>query len=160
MTLYDITAEYLQLLEYADSSEDEQLFLDTLESITGDLEGKADGYGKVINEIETRVEQFTKEIQRLSEQKKAMEKAIKTMKDRLKGAMELFEVKEIKTDHYTFKIQKNGGAQPMEITGDVPTNYNRVVYEVDKEKIRKDLEAGKKLKFARLLERGTNLRIR
>ena len=33
MTLYDITGEYLQLLEYADSSEDEQLFLDTLESI-------------------------------------------------------------------------------------------------------------------------------
>ena len=157
MTLYDITGEYLQLLEYAD---DEQLFLDTLESITGELEVKADGYGVVISEIEAKVEQFKKEIQRLTDRKTAMENAIKNMKDRLKGAMELMETNEIKTEHYTFKIQKNGGAQPIKITGEVPANYKRVIYEDDKDKIRKDLEEGKELDFAKLLERGTHLRIR
>ena len=160
MTLYDITGEYLQLLEYADSSEDEQLFLDTLESITGELEVKADGYGIVIAEIETRVEQFKKEIQRLTDRKTAMEKAVKNMKERLKNAMELMDVKEVKTEHYTFKIQNNGGKAPINYTKEVPMSYKRVVYENDTDRIRLDLEAGKKLDFAELLERGTHLRIR
>lgn len=160
MTLYDITGEYLQLLDYADSSEDEQLFLDTLESITGELEVKADNYGIVIDEINTRVGQFEKEIQRLTDRKTAMENAVKNMKKRLKDAMEMMNLNEVQTSHYKFKIQKNGGQQPMKITGEVPSNYKRVVYEDDKDKIRKDLEEGKKLDFAELLERGTHLRIR
>ena len=160
MTLYDITGEYLQLLEYADSSEDEQLFLDTLESITGELEVKADSYGIVIDEINTRVEQFKKEIQRLSDRNAAMEKAVKNMKERLKNAMELMDVKEVKTEHYTFKIQNNGGKAPINYTKEVPMSYKRVVYENDTDRIRLDLESGKKLDFAELLERGTHLRIR
>lgn len=160
MTLYDITGEYLQLLEYADSSEDEQLFLDTLESITGELEVKADSYGIVIDEINTRVEQFKKEIQRLTDRKTAMEKAVKNMKERLKNAMELMDVKEVKTEHYTFKIQNNGGKSPINYTKEVPMSYKRVVYENDTDRIRLDLESGKMLDFAELLERGTHLRIR
>ena len=160
MTLYDITGEYLQLLEYADSSEDEQLFLDTLESITGELEVKADSYGIVIDEINTRVEQFKKEIQRLSDRNAAMEKAVKNMKERLKNAMDLMDVKEVKTEHYTFKIQNNGGKAPINYTKEVPMSYKRVVYENDTDRIRLDLESGKKLDFAELLERGTHLRIR
>ena len=160
MTLYDITGEYLQLLEYADDAEDEQLFLDTLESITGELEVKADGYGVVINELNTRAEQFDKEIQRLTARKKAMENAVKRMKERLKGAMELMDVKEVKTEHYTFKIQNNGGKAPINYTAEVPMSYKRVVYENDTDRIRLDLESGKKLDFAELLERGTHLRIK
>ena len=48
----------------------------------------------------------------------------------------------------------------MEITGDVPDNYKRIVYEVDRERIRADLEQGAELPFAHLNERGTHLRIR
>ena len=160
MTLYDITGEYLQLLEYADDSEDEQLFLDTLESITGELEIKADGYGVVINELNTRADQFDKEIQRLMARKKAVENAAKKMKERLKEAMELMGKDKIQTEHYTFAIQKNGGKIPINYTAEVPMSYKRVVYENDTDRIRLDLEAGKKLDFAELLERGTHLRIR
>jgi hypothetical protein len=39
-------------------------------------------------------------------------------------------------------------------------SYKRVVYENDTDRIRLDLESGKKLDFAKLLERGTHLRIR
>ena len=160
MTLYDITGEYLQLIDYASSEEDEQLFLDTLESITGELEVKADGYGVVINELEARVEQFDKEIKRLTAAKDAMKNASKKMKERLKGAMELMGKDTIKTEHYTFRVQKNGGKLPINLTADVPMSYKRVVYEDDTDRIRIDLESGMTLGFAELGERGTHLRIR
>ena len=66
----------------------------------------------------------------------------------------------VQTAHYTFAIQKNGGKLPLKIIGEVPANYKRVVYEDDKDKIRKELEGGKKLDFAVLEERGTHLRIK
>lgn len=157
-TLYEITSEYLQLLDMAD--EDDEAFLDTLESITGELEVKADGYGLVISEINANIEKFKKEITRLVERKETMEKHVQDMKNRLKDAMIAMEKDEIQTEHFKFKVQNNGGKLPLNILGEVPDNYKRIVYEDDNEKIRADLEAGKKLKFAELGIRGKHLRIK
>lgn len=161
-TLYEITGEYCSLLEYADSidAEDEQIFLDTLESITGELEVKADNYAAVITEISASVKKFDEEINRLTARRNAMENNIKRMKTALLEAMQQMNVPEIQGQHFKLKIQNNGGQKPLKITGDVPDNYKRIVYEDDKERIRKDLEAGKKLDFAHLEERGQHLRIR
>lgn len=161
-TLYDIQGEYLTLLSYADEIEDPKLFLDTLESIQGELEVKADNYGIVIAEMNSAVKKYEAEIERLTRKKEAIANNVKLMKDRLKAAMELMEVKDgtLQTEHYKFKICKNGGKQGIDIDENhVPDNYKRIVYETDKEKIRKDLEEGKELPFAALKPRGTHLRI-
>ena len=89
-----------------------------------------------------------------------MKNAAKAMKERLKNAMELMGKDTIKTEHYTFRVQKNGGKLPVKLTADVPMSYKRVVYEDDTDRIRIDLESGKKLDFAELGERGSHLRIR
>ena len=161
-TLYEITGEYCALLDYADStdSEDEQVFLDTLESITGELEIKADNYAAVITEINATIDKFNAEIKRLTAKKEAMENNVKRMKTALLESMQQMGIPEIQGQHFKLKIQNNGGLKPLKITGDVPNNYKRIVYEDDKEKIRKDLEAGKKLEFAHLEERGQHLRIK
>lgn len=157
-TLYEITSEYLDLLELAD--EDDQAFLDTLDSITGELEVKAESYGVVISEINANIEKFNIEIERLTKRRDCMKNAVQSMKDRLKDAMAAMDKKEIKTDHFTFKIQANGGKLPLHIFGEVPDNYKRVVYEDDTEKIRTELEAGNVLKFAELGVRGKHLQIK
>lgn len=160
-SLYEIKGEYLELLSYADSGnpDDEQLFLDTLESIQGELEVKADNYAAVIKEIEGSVDKFSKEIKRLTSAKEIMENHIKVMKARLLDAMQTMDVKEIKGEHFKLKIQNNGGKQGIEYTGDVPDSFKRVVYEDDTEKIRKALEDGEELGFAHLKPRGQHIRI-
>lgn len=157
-TLYAITGEYLALLEMADEA-DEQTFIDTLESINGELETKADNYGIVINELSAKVNQIEAEVKRLTERKSIIENNVKRMKERLKGAMEVLEKDTIQTEHYKFKICKNGGKQPIEIVGEVPDNFKRVILEDDKDKIRKALEDGEELEFAVLKDRGTHIRI-
>ena len=157
-TLYQITNEYLELLDLAD--EDDQAFLDTLESITGELQDKAESYAVVISEINAGIEKFNTEIERLTARRDCMKRAVHGMKERIKEAMQAMDMAEIQTEHYKFKIQTNGGKLPIVFTADVPDNYKRVVYEDDLDKIRAELEGGNSLPFAELGVRGKHLRIR
>jgi hypothetical protein len=83
-----------------------------------------------------------------------------TVDDLLRVMTDTLHETKIKTDLHIFTVCRNGGKQPMEITGEVPDNYKRIVYETDTEKIRAALEAGEELTFAHLNERGTHLMIK
>lgn len=160
-TLMELSGEYRLLLNTMDSAEPEeiQVFEDTLESVLAEVGDKADAYAVVISEAKAAVEKFKAESERLGAIVKRYENSIDYMKLRLKQAMEEMGMKELKGDFHKFRIQKNGGKKPMQITGEVPDNYKKIVYEDDKEKIRKALEDGEELAFAHLEERGTHLRI-
>lgn len=162
-TLYSLSDEYVQLMDLAISTdpEDEQAFADTLEGLTAVINTKMDDYAVVMTHLKGRSDLIQTEIDRL----KAMQQTVDNHEKRMKAALlsvmtEKLNQRKITTDFHTFTVCKNGGKQPMEITGDVPDNYKRVVYETDTEKIRKELEAGATLPFAHLEERGEHLRIK
>ena len=52
-TLYEITGDYLRLLEMLEEEEniDPQAFADTLDGIDGEFEIKADNYARIIKEL-------------------------------------------------------------------------------------------------------------
>lgn len=159
-SLLNLAGEYQMLLEIAkDPETDEQTLIDTMEALTGEISAKAGGYVAVINTLQGRADTLKKESENLSNAAKVLENNIKRMKDRIKYTMEQMDVKTIESEFHTIKIVKNGGVEPLKITGDVPDNYKKVILENDNEKIRKDLKAGVKLEFAHLEERGTHLRI-
>lgn len=162
MSMYELASEYLALLEYADSDdpEERQVFLDTLEGLKGEIGCKADNCANIITVLQSRVNAIDAEIERLERRKNATSNSIGNIKMAIRMAMEVMGTTKVQTDTHTFTIQKNGGKQPMEITGDVPDNYKRIIYEIDRERIRTDLEQGMVLPFAHLDERGTHLRIR
>lgn len=161
-TLYQLTAEYEALLSLGDSDdpEDQRAFMDTLEGLTGEIEVKADSYAVVLAELKAQREKVKAEKERLERIEKAIENNEKRIKDRIKDAMTAIGKNEIKTDLHTFKIQNNGGVQPLVITGDVPDKYTKVVIDADIMKIREALSNGEQLDFAHLEPRGTHLRIR
>ena len=69
-TLYELTGELLQLLEIAqDESVDLQTLEDTMDMVEGDFLQKADGYAKVLQQMNTEVEILDKEIKRLQARK-------------------------------------------------------------------------------------------
>lgn len=158
-SLYDLKNDYLTLMEYADSTDpdDEQVFLDTLEGLMGAVEAKADSYAAVISHMDAHEDLLQKEIDRLTAKKTAISNNKKRMKDSLQAAMIAMDQKTIKTDLHTFRVQKNGGKQPLVIFGNVPDKFQKIVYEPDKDLIRKALENGEELEFAVLKERGEHL---
>lgn len=160
-SLYSLTAEFQTLLEYADSiePEDEQVFLDTMEGLLGNIEAKVDSYAAVMSQMEAHENMLEAEIDRLEAKRQAINNNRKRMKDAVYAAMVAMDKQKITTDLHTFSIRKAGGKQKMVITGEVPDSFQKVVYEADKERIRSALENGEALDFAHLEERGEYLRI-
>ena len=159
--LYQLTNNYEQVLNMLyDEEIDEQMIFDTLEAIEGEIEDKADGYAKIIKELESKKNARKEEAKRLTDSAKVFENRVNALKQNLFNAMKQTGKTKFATDLFTFNIAKNGGKQPLTIDGDVPEEYKKIIKENDNEKIRADLEAGKELPFAHLEPRGESLRIK
>ena len=159
-TLFDITAEYQALYELATDSEcDEQIFQDTLESIMGELEVKSCGYVNVIKQLDMEAKQAKEVAQMFSDKAKVRENHIKRMKETLMTAMDSIGKDAIPAGAFTIKLQKNGGVQPLKITGDVPQNMTKVIVEPDTDKIREFLKDNE-CEWAHLEERGKHVVIK
>ena len=67
--------------------------------------------------------------------------------------------KDLPAEAFTFKIQKNGGMQPLKIDGEVPQNMTKVIVEPDNDKIREFLKENT-CDWAHLEERGSHIVIK
>ena len=107
-TLYQITNDYLQLMQMMEDPElDPQTLADTMEGIEGELEVKAEGYAKVLKNLEADVVAIKAEVDRLSERKKTIENNIKRMKESLQYAMEATGKTKFKTELFSFSVRNN-----------------------------------------------------
>lgn len=161
VTLFDIVGEFQALYELATSEdvESEDAFIDTLNSLTAELETKSGGYVAVINRLEaeqTKADEIAKAYAAVAKSRK---NAVKRMKDTLLYAMDELGLTEMPAGDLTIKIKKNGGLQPLVITGDVPDNMTKVTIEPDNEKIRAYLKDNES-EFAHLEERGRHIEIK
>lgn len=159
-TLFDITEDFRSLYELATDPEcDEQVFQDTLEGLMGELEVKSCGYTQVIKQLDMEAKQAKEVSQMFAEKAKVRENHIKRMKEALKIAMETAGTDQIEAGAFTIKLQKNGGLQPLKITGDVPENMTKVIVEPDTDRIREYLKDNE-CEWAHLEERGKHIVIK
>ena len=118
--IYELTGQFLQLLDMLEDEEvDEQVIMDTLESVEYEIEDKADGYAKIIKALEADVDGIQKENDRLTSRKKTYENRIKWLKQNLEMCMRVTGKKKFTTDLFSFNIQKNGGKRKLTIDVDV-----------------------------------------
>lgn len=159
-TLYELTGQYKQLLDMAETEElDKQLIADTLEALEGEIETKADGYAKIIRELEGKAELLKSEIDRLSNRKTAIENNIKSMKEALQNAMYITGKVKFKTNLFNFSIQKNPPKLVIDKPEEIPEEFLiPQPPKVDNAKLKEILKE-KELPFAHL-EQSESLRIR
>lgn len=163
-TLFEITAEFNELYALATAEEvDDQVFNDTLEALTGELEVKGSGYVAVINQLDMEQKKAKELADAFKRKADIRANAIGRMKDALKVAMIQIGTDKIEAGDYTIKLQKNGGKQPLVIDGDVPESMCKVILEPDKERIRAFLESldeNDACEWAHLEERGQHVVIK
>lgn len=165
-TLYKLTEDYEALLEYADSvdPDDEEVFLQTLDSVTATIDVKMDDYAVVMDHMASRAALIDKEIKRLTAIKHAIDNNHKRMQERLYESMIATDRRKVQTDLHTFSIVKNGGKLPLIIDPDanIPHKWCKITIEPDKDMIRTALETGNAevLEFAHFGERGEHLTIK
>lgn len=125
-------------------------------------EEKLENYGKLIRQCELLAAARKEEAERLLRGARVKENLARKLKDRLLYFMAVVGESKIETPLFRFSVCKNGGKTPVEFTGDVenlPAGYQKVTVSPDMDSIRAALEAGREIKDARLLPRGTHLRI-
>ena len=160
MTLFEIVDDMRQLYDMAtDPETDPEVFNNTLEAIKGALEVKAAGYVNVIKQLEMEQKQAKEISKAFADKAKTRENNIKRMKDMLLMALDTANETEMDAGDFTIKVQKNGGAQPLVITGDIPENMTRVIIEPDNDKIR-DFLKNNECNWAHLEERGKHIVIK
>lgn len=159
--LYQLTNDYETVLNMLyDEDADEEMILDTLEAIEGEIEDKANNYAKIIKELEAKQNARKEEAKRLTESAKVFENRVKALKSNLFNSMKATGKTKFATDLFSFNIAKNGGKQTLTIDGEVPEEYTKTITENDTDKIRQALEKGEKLTFAHFEPRGESLRIK
>ena len=153
-SLYELTEQYAAVRDMLfDEDVDEQVINDTLESIEGAIEMKADNSAAVIKQEEVR----------LAARRKSLENRSAALKDRLEENMRFIDKKKFKTDLFSFNIQTNGGLQPLQVSDDINDIPRKFLVQADPEPnnaaIREYLK-NHEVEWAKLLPRGESLRIR
>lgn len=127
MKLYELTEQWETVFNMMEDGEtDEQVIFDTLESIEGEIEDKADNHAKMIRNLQANVEVLKAEEERLYKRRKSTENHIQRLKDNLQANLEFIGKTKFKTDLFSFSISKNGGKQPLSITDnldEIPGKY-------------------------------------
>lgn len=162
-TLYELTNDWLMLMEMAEDPDiEEDVFMDTLEGIEGAIEDKADGYAKVIRQLEHDAAACEVEAKRFTEKKKFLENKIDHMKKSLQGAMELTGKTKFKTELFSFNVQNNPTSVVVEVDiNKIPKKYLKPADPtVDKKLLKEDLKAGVELDGIAHLVQTRGLRIK
>lgn len=163
-SLFNIVGEFNDLYAMATSEEEqaEQVFLDTLDSLKGELSEKAEGYVAVMNRLEMEEQKSDEIVKRYTAIRNARRNAIQRMKDACMWACNELGVTEIDAGDMTIKVKNNGGQLPIIIEEgkEVPQNLCKVTIEPDKALIREYLKDHPDCEFARIGERGKHIEVK
>lgn len=163
-TLYELTGNYITLMDMLDDPEvDPITLMDTLDAVEGELDEKAENYGRIIRNLEAEAKALKEEADRLSRRKRTIDNNIDSLKKRLQMAMELTGKDSIDTPLFKFRIQKNAPSVVVDMDDleNFPPEF--LTYQepkVNKAAIKDALKAGLDLEGIAHLEQSQSLRIR
>ena len=157
-TLYELTGNYLKLLEYAEDT-DPTLFHDTMDSINEAIEDKAVGYAKVDKELAKDEVALKEEAQRLNARAIVIANNRKRLKRNLQDSMVAIGNEKIKTPEFTIYIQRNNPSVNILDEHEIPAYLYETKHVLDKKRISSLLKEGKDVPGAELT-RSESLRIR
>jgi transcriptional regulator of heat shock response len=122
LKLYELSQNYVQLLELADSL-DQETFQDTLSSLEEAIEDKAENMAKLIKCLDSDCKAIKEEEQRLADRRKALENKISSIKEYLQNQMEVAGLNKVKRPTITISIQANPPSVEVMDESLIPSTY-------------------------------------
>jgi hypothetical protein len=161
MKLYEIDQ---QILDCIDPETGEILDIDRLNTLQMERDIKIRNVGLWYKQVKADVKALKDEEDSFKKRRQAAENRLEGIKGWLEFALagETFETED---KAVTIKTVKNGGLMPILFNEDVkpedvPEEFTKIEYSYDNDAIRKALDAGELLGFAKYGERGTHLMIK
>jgi hypothetical protein len=162
LTIYQIEQSYNQLAEELIENGGELTpSLEEQLAITEDqLQNKSVAYSFVIKQMDADVDIIDAEIKRLQNLKKQREKASEYLKERIKHAMDTFQIEEIKTPLVKINFRKSESVEVDDVN-QLPSLYKvvKVTEQADKAAIKAAIKDGVEVTGCRI-ETHRNLQIK
>lgn len=155
-TLYDITERYQAVLAMMEEDQEDECLKDTLDSIEGEFEEKADNIVAIIKSLELQKgsingqrQVFEKEVENLKGKETSIDNKISWLKKYLCDAMIALNKPKFKTEKFSFWTKKTPGS--VVIDGIVPMEFLKVPEpQPDKTAIKKAIDSGENFDWAHL----------
>ena len=126
-SLYEISAEYAELLEAYNRAETEEEAAEVLQSLVdvhGAMEEKAEAYIRVIKNVQSDVDGYKAEAKRLTAKARAGENLIERLKNAMLDAMQTTGTKQIATSIGRWATQMNPVSCEVVDVDRVPMEYH------------------------------------
>ena len=156
-TLYELSENYLKALSMI--AEDEEDYLDTLDSIEFEIEEKAEGIAKMLKNLEGYQAALKQEEERLYSKRKAFENKAKDLKSYLEEQMFKAGKVKFKTNLFSFGIQKNPASLDISTEENIPEKYYVIERKLQRAELLKDIKTGVEVEGVEL-KQTEGLRIR
>lgn len=146
MNLYELSSNYQELLDYAQSvdmtdPEQAEMVDATLESLDGAIEDKAENIVHVLQQLKYNEEIVNKEIKRLQDKKRALINNQKRLTNYLQDTMEYVDKQKIESAKFTIWIQNNPPRMVVEDESHIPKEfYEEQQPRLNKKELRKYLD--------------------
>lgn len=163
ITLYDIKESFIDLFEQAEQG---NVSTDELNKKGNDLaialQNKSANIIAFDRQLEAYIDFAKKEKERINEYIKSLENKKSRFEEYLKSNMQEMQLTEITTGIGSIKLRKNPASVEVIDESLIPEEYKKekVTYTVDKALIKKDLQAGKNVFGACLIEDKTSIQIK
>lgn len=142
MKLYELAKNFMELQLKLEATEDEdskEVIAATLESIDFDLEEKTEGILKIVKNYESDIDAIDNEIKRLRSLKENKQNNIENLKKYLLDNLVSIGKTKVETSLFKVFVKKSPPSVQIENEHNVPTNYMKITYSVDKAELKKDL---------------------
>lgn len=164
LALYQISDAYLADVRKLEELElDEQTFLDTLESLSGDLELKATNVAMFVKNLEANAEAIKQAEKAMAERRRAHESKADKIRQYLLDNMLKTGITKIDCPYFTLSVRKNPPAVEVLTADLIPDDYYDIPEPpppvLNKKRLAEDLKAGVVIQGARLTQ-GNSLQIK
>lgn len=143
MNLFELTENYVKFFtEFENADEITDEMQEMANNLNVEIEEKCDNYAKMIKNLEADVEAYKNQEKIFNEKRKVAENKVKWLKQNLQASMELQGRKKVKTDLFSFNIQKNAPSLEIRDENNIDDSYYVIERKLNKRELLNDIKEG------------------
>lgn len=143
MNLFELTENYVKFFtEFESADEVTEEMQEMADNLNVEIEEKCDNYAKMIKNLEADVEAYKNQEKIFNEKRKVAENKVKWLKQNLQASMEMQGRKKVKTELFSFNIQKNTPSLEIRDEKNIDDSYYVIERKLNKRELLNDIKEG------------------
>lgn len=143
MNLFDLTENYIRFFtELQGCDEITPEMEEMADNLNIAIEEKCDNYARMIRNLEADINAYKEQEKIFTEKRRVAENKVKWLKNNLQASMEQMGRRKVKTDLFSFNIQRNAPSLEIKDDSKIGDEYWQVERKLNKKELLNDIKEG------------------